>query len=86
MTLNYKQLPAHIRHGVQKYIEEGVIPGSFLQAVITNNLSESFGRADNVNRERLSDIVNFFYNEAPSQCWGSAEKMQAWAERMAVKS
>jgi hypothetical protein len=42
-------------------------------------LAEAFGRADEINRERLFDIVGFFYNEAPSPCWGSPQKMTEWA-------
>lgn len=78
-SVRYDLLPSHIRRGVQCYIEEGRIPGGFLRAVISNNLSESFARADEVNRERLYDIVSFFYNEAPGESWGSVEKMKAWA-------
>ncbi len=78
MSINYDRLPEHIRGGVQRYIEEGCPVGSFLAAVISNDLKESFGCADEVNRQRLFDIVSFFYNEAPSPCWGSPEKMRAW--------
>jgi len=28
----------------------------------------------------MADIVKFFYNEAPSACWGSLEKMEKWIE------
>lgn len=77
--IDYGLLPAHIRSGVQVYIETGRLPGHFLQAVISNNLSTSFGLADEISRERLFDIVSFFHNEAPGPCWGSVEKMHAWA-------
>jgi len=66
---NYTKLPEHISDGVQRYIEQGVIPESFLQAVIQNNLRESFARADKINIARMFDIVSFFYNEAPFNCW-----------------
>ena len=77
--IDYSLLLAHIRSGIQVYIERGVIPGHFLQAVICNDLSRAFGQADEINRERLHDIVRFFHNEAPGPCWGSREKMHAWA-------
>ena len=76
--INYTLLPLHIRDGVKRYIEHGARPGHFLTAVIRNNLSETVGRADDVNLGRLHDIVSFFYNEAPGPCWGSPEKMAAW--------
>ena len=78
----YGGLPVGLREGVQRYIEHGVIPGDFLQAVISNDLKESFGKADIHNRERMFDIVSWFYNNAPAECWGSKEKMIAWSEMM----
>lgn len=77
---NYSKLPEHIRGGVKRYVEEGVLPGSFLRAVICNQLKESFMLADETNIARMFDIVGFFYNEVPSGCWGSPEKMKKWAE------
>ena len=76
--LNYDLLPEHIRGAVQRYIEHHIPPGDFLQAVISNNLEESFGRADDININRMSDIINFFHNEASYQCWGSPKKMEEW--------
>ena len=80
MDIDYMRLPAHIRTAVQTYIETGKIPGDFLRAVICNDLSQSFARADPVSRERLFDIVQFFHNEAPNKCWGSSQKMTAWSQ------
>jgi hypothetical protein len=77
--IDYERLPGHIRDGVRDYIERGHLPGDFLRAVISNHLSQSFGYADEINRERLYDIVGFFHNEAPGPCWGSVDKMHAWA-------
>jgi hypothetical protein len=77
--IDYKRLPAHIRSGVRDYIERGHLPGDFLRAVISNNLSQSFGYADEINRARLFKIVSFFHNEVPGPCWGSVDKMHAWA-------
>lgn len=82
MPINYDHLPEHIQGGVQRYIEHGIIPGDFLQAVICNDLKESFGRADDTNIKRMFDIVSFFYNEAPAGCWGSRKIMTAWSEKI----
>jgi len=77
---NYDKIPEHCRGGMRRYVEEGVIPGEFLQAVICNDLVESFGRADDINSDRLRDYAGFLYNEIPSLSWGSKEKMRAWAK------
>jgi len=77
---NYARLPEHIQHGTQLYIEHGVLPGDFEQAVICNKLKESFMYADDINLHHMFDIVSFWYNEAPIGCWGSAERMKEWHE------
>jgi len=78
MTINYNLLPAHIRGGMKRYIEDGIQPGNFLTAVICDKLVESFAQADDVNIACMFEIAGFMYNEAPSVCRGSKEKMEAW--------
>ena len=74
----YADLPQALQGGVQRWIEERILPGDFLTAVLENNLTQAFARADEHNRARLFEIVGWFYNEAPSPCWGSVEKVRAW--------
>ena len=76
--MNQYSIPERMRGSITRYIEDRVIPGGFLQAVICNNLSEAVGRADDENIRNLPAYCNFFYNYAPSQCWGSPEKMAKW--------
>lgn len=71
-------LPRGLRDGVRRYIEDGEYPGSFLRAVLNNNLREAFATADADNRQLLFHIVAWFYNEAPGPCWGSEEAVKAW--------
>jgi len=71
-------LPASLQGGVKRYIGQRQTPGHFLTAVICNDLQGAVGHADNINRANLVNIVVWFYNEAPSKCWGSLEKMNAW--------
>ena len=75
---DYSGLPEHIRDGAQLYIAHGIPPGSFLKAVICNDLSEACGRADDINRYRLYDIVSWFYNKAPKSAWGSEAAYERW--------
>ena len=76
--MNEYSIPERMRGAITRYIEARRIPGGFLQAVICNNLSEAVSRADDENIRNLPAYVNFFYNHAPSQCWGSPEKMIKW--------
>lgn len=77
-TYQDERLPEHIRRGIEDYIELHRPVGHFLTAVLTNDLREACARADQTNRYRLFDIVDWLYNEAPSVCWGSPEKVETW--------
>lgn len=79
--IDSSSLPEHCRHGMKLYIERGILPGSFLQAVLANDLMGAFGRADDINRSRIQDYVTFLYNEVPAMCWGSREAIRRWVER-----
>jgi len=85
MDINYSLLPEHMRGGMRRYIEQGILPGGFLQAVLSDSLSQSGMRADDVNRERLLDYAHFLYEEAPLACWGSEEAVRKWVEMGGLK-
>jgi len=76
--VDYSGLPDHIREGFRGYIEDRTPPGGLVRACLENSLVGAFGAADEINRRRMFDIANFLYNEAPSPCWGSREKVKAW--------
>jgi hypothetical protein len=71
-------VPRHIREGMLRYVDEGLAPGSFLQAVICNDLLAAACRADDECRSVLREIVQWFHLEAPAECWGSLDKLDAW--------
>lgn len=71
-------IPERILESLNAYAKEGRPTGGFLRAVLENNLSEAFGRADEENRKCLFEIVSYVYNELPIPCWGSPEKVKAW--------
>ena len=78
-----RTVPEHLRGGIRRYVTQGVEPGGFLCAVIANDLRDSFGQADEDSRAGLFQIVSWFYNYAPGNCWGSVEAREAWIERHA---
>lgn len=67
--------------GIRRYIEEGILPGSFLKAVINNDLRSACTTADDENIKNLPAYIGYFYYEAPSECWGSKERMCRWIEQ-----
>jgi hypothetical protein len=84
--MNYDRLPEHMRDGARLYIEHGIAPGGFMMAVLENNLAEAFGRADYVNTHCMASWVAWLYNDAPSSCWGSPERVAAWIKLFENKS
>ena len=79
--VDYDALPTHMRQGAEDYIERGDQPGGFLFAVFVNDLVEAFARADEINAAAMPAWAEWLYNEAPSACWGSVEKVRAWQEQ-----
>jgi len=77
---NVQSLPEHMQEGVLMYLNHGVEPGSFLLAVLSNNLTQSFANADITNREYIFEWAMWLRNECPYPAWGSAEKVKTWME------
>jgi hypothetical protein len=53
-------------------------PGSFLAAVLRNDLVNAVCLADDENAAALKDIVLYVYNVLPGSCWGTPAKVDAW--------
>lgn len=77
-------IPERMMGGLQRYIDHGIAPGSFLCAVLENNLKDAVGRADAENLANLPAYVGYLYNEAPMACWGSPQKISAWLDEKAA--
>ncbi len=72
-------VPEHDVQGLWLYLQHGIPPGSFLQAVLENDLKEAFGRADHINSTHVKEIVTFLHNLFPASAWGSEEKVASWS-------
>ena len=71
-------IPERMMPAIERYVKERVAPGDFLQAVISNDLRLACAYADEENLRNLPAFIAYFYNETPSGCWGSREKMIEW--------
>lgn len=74
----YHILPPHIREGVKLWLEHGITPGSFLRALIRNDLFQAVLRADDINRIELPHIVQWFISHAPVGSYGSDKVFSQW--------
>lgn len=71
------------RESIDAYVSTGRPTGGFLEAVLSNDLMEALGRADSGAIDNLPHIVAYVYNEAPSGCWGSRERVREWIKARA---
>lgn len=74
------RVPDHMHDGLITYLVHHRVTGSFLRAVLDNNLRLAVGRADEKNRHALPQIVEFLVNWAPMAAWGGEELVDRWTE------
>lgn len=79
-TRNLAMVPEGLRVGLLLYIDKGVIPGSFLTAVLKNDLRAACMHGDDANVRELLAIVRYLYQFAPSPCWGEPKCVAAWSK------
>lgn len=65
----------------ERYLNHGIMPGSFLTAVLENNLADAFGRADMANSANLKNIIGYVYNHLPSNAWGSEKTVSQYLKQ-----
>lgn len=71
-------IPSHMIEGLYNFVELGLEPGGFLTAILCNNLSEAFNRADEKNRDCMENWVQVMTWSIPGCCHGSVEAVKEW--------
>ena len=66
------------RRGLDRYARDHCPVGSFLRAILENDLMHAVGRADTDNLAALTEIVQYVHWEMPSNCHGSKAAVVAW--------
>lgn len=73
-------IPAALHGGLIRYFVDGIVPGSFLAAVLENDLTEAVLRA---NPEEhflaLPRLVSFLNSHTPANSHGSPLAVAAWS-------
>lgn len=79
MDLDLDQIPLHMLELCEAYItDREPVEDEFLEAIISNNLRGAVQAADDTNIALIPVYVSYFYNKAPSECWGSKARYEAW--------
>lgn len=69
-------VPKRLVDGVTRYVEYGILPGSFLRAVLSNDLMGAVRRADPESLASLPALCCWIYNAVPRHVYGSIEAME----------
>lgn len=80
LTGEYTEISGYIIDSLDRYVNDGIPPGGFLTAVLANDLTNAFAKADAYNYQMLGDIVRFVFNKVPAAAWGSHEAVDQWIE------
>ena len=80
-----KRMPAILLAGLKRYYYDKIPTGTFLRAVLENNLSQAILGADSENLKLIYEIVSFIYDELPENCWGSPEKVANWLNKNPIQ-
>jgi len=81
VNARWELIPYHIHDGLKEYLEHGIVPGSFLQAVLTNDLYGAVMRADETNINRLPDYMRFLHNYVDPRAFGNPRNVSEWIAR-----
>lgn len=87
----WDKCPEKYRGGLQLYFNHHVEPGSFLTAVLKNDLFTALGKWDGYTVEdgimhyiawiEFKQLLSFLYNEVPSRSnnlWGNEDSVAVW--------
>jgi hypothetical protein len=86
MKIDYSTVPVDYMAGaVQRYVENGLEPGGFMTALLTNHLFDAVKRADGLNIAHIPQWVVWIETNLPFACYGSRDKYQAWIGQLVPK-
>lgn len=74
-------IPNRIKEAILDHVYKGTPCGTFVTAVLENNLRDAIGHADEECYDNIMDIVSFCYNKIPCNCWGSDEIVEKWRKK-----
>lgn len=75
---DWATVPAHLHEGIRRWVDDGIVPGGFLQAVICNDLYIATSVSGYSSESKLPEIVRFFVWCVPAACWGSPDALKSW--------
>ncbi len=83
--IRIERCPDRIRESLRAYVTDGQPTGSFLRAVLENDLMGAALRADSENASLLVDIVGFVFEHVPISIRGSERAVAAHLSKMEAR-
>ncbi len=80
------EAPASILAAIDRFVEHRIAPGSFVTAVLSNDLAGAFRTADEDSLRGLRDIMWHIHWEIPGGCHGSKSKVENWLKGQEVEA
>jgi len=77
---DYGLIPERVMNNLLAYVQGEEAPGGFLYAVLSNDLFQAIGRADNEMKPLIPLLVHYIHWEVPGGCHGSPEHVKRWME------
>lgn len=85
IPLDFEDLPdPALAPELRAFVTEGRLPGTFLLALVCNDLRGAVAAADELNRARLSDWVTYCEEHLPIASWGSPVIVGRWCSTQPV--
>ena len=76
----YHGVPDYMADGLHLYLIHRIPPGSFMMAVLSNDLMMAVAQADENNARCLKQWAQLLYCELPPLSFGSPERIKAWLQ------
>jgi hypothetical protein len=74
-------IPVRMHDDLMGYIMHGTLAGDFLIDYLSGDLFSAVRSADDENIKLFEQYYRFLYNYAPSRCYGSSARVNAWCDR-----
>lgn len=78
--IDYSTAPNNFGDTWQYYMERGISPGSFGEALLCNDLVDAVHRADWINKDLIPQHVMWLWDNLPYEAWGSKEAYEKWTK------
>lgn len=80
--IRYDLVPVrYMEDGLRLYLEDGTMPGDFMEAILRNDLMTACAHADATNKHNIFQWAEWLYNYAPMGSYGSSENVQNWSKQ-----